>query len=222
MSDEKKPSPGTEISKSVKGPGTVATTQDIEAAKAAFLKTLGASADDIAEVEQTQMGGVTLWIDLKQFQEDPAAPNNKAVKGNGKGWGGFLVGLNDIEVDEDNLSGAEPRPSDGVMVRYFYTIQLTTTCPVVFKDENKVEQSRIAQPGEIVAIGERHQLKQWRPLIDDGGLYWYAVQPHSRIKIGGPNTMWTFNLYKRIVRQGRTVPRVEMIQAPPPRAAGAR
>lgn len=170
----------------------LAKKADPQAEALALFKSMGMESDGM---EQIQSGGITKWVDLREFQTDPNCPREKPVKGNGKGFGGFLLGVQEIE-DEDS---GEPN-ADGVKVRHFYTIKLAGPCPVSYKNEEKVEVKEIAQQGEIVAIGERHALRGLRELATDGGVYLIAIQPDSRIKVGNGRTMWTFNMWKRVVK----------------------
>lgn len=152
---------------------------------------------DMDGAETISMGGVTKWVDLRAFQEDPNAAQNKPVKGNGKAFAGALLSRQEIEVS-DSESGEVK--ADGTKVRFFYLLRLAAPCPVTYKNEEKETIEETAEVGEIVAIGERHHLRPLRDLCEDGGLYVLVIQPHSRIKIGGGQTMWTFNIVKKTVR----------------------
>ncbi len=152
---------------------------------------------DMEGAETISMGGVTKWVDLRAFQEDPNAAQNKPVKGNGKAFAGALLSRQEIEVS-DSESGEVK--ADGTKVRFFYLLRLAAPCPVTYKNEEKETIEETAEVGEIVAIGERHHLRPLRDLCEDGGLYVLVIQPHSRIKIGGGQTMWTFNIVKKTIR----------------------
>lgn len=152
---------------------------------------------DMEGAETISMGGVTKWVDLRAFQIDPTAAQSEPVKGNGKAFAGALLSRQEIEVDPEDAGEVK---SDGTKVRFFYTLRLAAPCPVSYKDENKVTVREVAEVGEIVAIGERHHLRGLRELSEDGGLYVLVIQPHSRISIGGGQTMWTFNIVKKTVR----------------------
>lgn len=153
---------------------------------------------DMAGAETIQMGGITKWVDLTKFQQDPEAAQGVPVKGNGKAFAGALLSRQEIEVADDESGELK---NDGTKVRFFYLLRLVAPCPVTYKDDNKDTIEEEAQPGEIVAIGERHHLKPLRDLCDDGGLYVVVIKPHSRVKIGGKKTMWTFDVVKKTLRQ---------------------
>lgn len=169
---------------------------------------LGLEGSEMEGFEPATVGGLTKWIDLKSFQTDPNAAQSTAVKGTGGGFAGIL--LTRQEMADDN---GEPN-ANGERVRFFYTLRLVAPCPVTYKDEDKVEQKETAQAGDIVAIGERHHLKQWRELCDDGGIYAVVVRPHSRIKIGGGHTMWTFDTWKKVVKAPMKI-HAEVMTKPP-------
>lgn len=181
-----------------------ATQQDMA------LQAFAAAGVDIGEfqgAETIQVGGVTKWVALKEFQEDPNAPEKSAVKGNGKAFAGVLLSRQEIEVPLDE--NGEERTivnADGEKevhkFRFFYLLRLLGPCPVSYKDDDNEDVAEIASAGEIVAIGERHGLKCLRPYCDDGGQYAFVVQPHSRRKISATRTMWTFNIAKKVIRQG--------------------
>lgn len=152
---------------------------------------------DMSGAESIQSGGVTKWVDLTKFMDNPKAGDKEAVKGNGKAFAGALLSRQEIPVSEKE--SGEVR-ADGTKVRFYYLFRLVSSCPVSYKDENKDTITEEAQPGEIVALGERDKLKPLRDLCDDGGLYVIVVKPHSRIKIGGGHTMWTFDLVKKTLR----------------------
>lgn len=153
---------------------------------------------DMEGAETISMGGVTKWVDLRKFQDNPNAAQNQAVKGNGKAFAGALLSRQEIEVDEDQSGEVK---ADGTKVRYFYLLRLASPCPVTYKNEEKETIEETAEMGEIVAIGERHHLRALRDLCDDGGLYVLVIRPHSRVKIGGGQTMWTFDIVKKTIRQ---------------------
>ena len=153
---------------------------------------------DMGGAEVIQSGGLTKWVDLRKFMANPKAGDKEAVSGNGQAFAGVLLSRQEIPV-KDTDSG-EVR-ADGVKVRFYYLLRLISPCPVAYKDENKDDVEEIAQPGEIVAIGERNKLMPMRELCEDGGVYAMVIKPHSRIKIGGGHTMWTFDLVKKTLRQ---------------------
>ena len=181
--------------KEAEKPSTALTTKTQIDSVAAVVKASGMDLTefDMGDAESIQSGGITKWIDLKQFQVDPAAAQNAAVKGNGKAFAGALLSRQEIEDKPDKDTGE-------VKIRYFYLLRLVAPCPVSYKDENKDEVKEVAQAGEIVAIGERHGLKPLADLCNDGGLYIIAIKPHSRVKIGGGQTMWTFDVVKKTLR----------------------
>lgn len=185
---------------------------DPAAELAALMGSIGISPEEAQGLEQVQSGGLTKWIDLRAFQVDPDAPREKPVKGNGQAFAGGLLGMQEIEDEESGELNA-----DGIKVRYFYNIKLMTPCPVAYKNENKEEVTEIAQPGEIIAVGERHALRGLRELATDGGLYVVVIRPHSRIKVSPSRTMWTFDMWKKVVRPPMKV-KAELTA---PRSAGA-
>lgn len=171
-----------------------------------LLKALGMGPDD--QLEKVQSGGVTKWLDLAKFMADPKTPQGEPCKANGKFFAGGLLGVQEME-DED----AKEENADGVKVRYFYNLKLITPCPVTWKNENGERIEEEAQPGDIIAVGERHSLKEMRTMATDGGVYVVVIKPHSRIKINPKQTMWTFDMWRKVVRpavkivsQGQPVP----------------
>jgi len=168
------------------------TTQIVKSAQ------IDLSTVDMEGAETIAMGGVTKWVDLKKFQADPEAPQGVPVKGNGKAFAGALLSRQEIEVDPEESGEVK---ADGTKVRFFYLLRLAAPCPVSYKNEEKETVEEIAEVGEIVAIGERHHLRPLRELCEDGGLYVLVIQPHSRVKIGKVQTMWTFNIVKKTLRQ---------------------
>ena len=152
---------------------------------------------DASDFVQTQTGGVTKWIDLKKFQEDPDAPDGRPVKGNGNVFAGTLMSRQEFDVDEEE-SGIERE--DGSKYRNVYFLRLIAPCPVTWQDEEKNAHEGMAERGDIVAIGERHQLRKWRDLVDGGGEFIVIARPHSRIKISKVRTMWTFDTWQKTVR----------------------
>lgn len=158
---------------------------------------INASDIDMAGAEVIQSGGLTKWVDLRAFMADPKAGDKEAVAGNGKAFAGVLLSRNEIPVDEKDSGELK---TDGTKVRFYYLLRLLAPCPVAYKDENKDDVEEEAQPGEVVAIGERDKLRPLRELSADGGIYALVIKPHSRIKIGGGHTMWTFDIVKKTIR----------------------
>jgi len=152
---------------------------------------------DMSGAEVIQSGGVTKWVDLRSFQGDPKAGDKEAVNGNGKAFAGVLLSRQEIPVGEKDSGEVK---ADGTKVRFYYLLRLVAPCPVSYKDANKDTIEEVAEPGEIVAIGERDKLRPLRELTEDGGVYVCAIKPHSRIKIGGGHTMWTFDIVKKTIR----------------------
>jgi hypothetical protein len=185
----------------------------------ALAATLGIGVGDEAlTFEKVSSGGVAKWVDMRAFQSDPNAPQGKAVTGNGKAFSGVLLGMGAVEVGEDD--NGEIDETTGVKVRYFYTLKLVSPCPVTFKDDSGADQAAIAEPGDIVSIGERFALKTWRDLVKDGGSYAFVIRPHSRIKRGS-RTMWTFDIWKKVLRAPAN--RTELVANPrDPKALGFR
>ncbi len=152
---------------------------------------------DMSGSEVIASGGVTKWVNLKAFMDNPNASDKEPVKGNGNAFAGALLSREEIPV-KDTDSGE--LKADGTKVRFYYTLRLVSPCPVSYKDENKDDVEEIALPGEVVAIGERHHLRPLRALCEDGGYYIMVIKPHSRVKISKTQTMWTFDLVKKTVR----------------------
>jgi len=191
----------------VKTDSTAVVKQDT----ALLLKTLGFEGEDAAGFEQTQSGGITRWLDLKSFQADPNAPQNKPVKGNGKAFAGILLGRQEIEVGDDESGEVN---ADGIKVRYSYSLKLMSPCPATYKDDGETI-AVIAQPGEIISVGERFTLRKWRDLCENGGVYAVVVRPHSRIRVGGGHTMWTFDTFEKTLRPPINL-RAELVAAKAP------
>lgn len=141
--------------------------------------------------EVVQVGGETKWVDLEQFQEE-GAEAGKPCKGNGRMIEGTLMGVQEIEALNTRTKEIEKR--------FFYNIQLTKPCPVTYKNEDNVDVQEDAQPGDIVALGERSKLAFLHDLATDGGIYQVRIIPHSKIGIGGGQTLWTFNIGKKVLR----------------------
>ena len=87
--------------------------------------------------------------------------------------------------------------------RYFFNIQLKRECPVNFKDEEGIVHAEIAQPGSIVALGDRAKMGVLHRLIDSGGSYQVFVAPSKKIKIGKGRKMWLFHVGKKVLREPR-------------------
>lgn len=172
-----------------------------------LLREMGMTEDESAQFEQVQTGGVTRWLNLKAFQEDPSLPQNKPVKGTGAAFGGILLGRQEMQ-DEQGEENA-----DGMRVRYFYTFKLLSECPVTFKEGEEVIET-IAKPGEIISVGERHALRNLRELTENGGVYAVVIRPHSRISIGRGQTMWTFDMWQRVIKPPIKV-KAELVQKTP-------
>lgn len=177
---------------------TLTTTKSLDQTQA-IVAAAGVDASlDMTGAEVIQSGGLTKWVDLRKFMADPKAGDKEAVAGTGAAFAGALLSRQEIPV-KDTDSGEVK--ADGTKVRFYYLLRLVSPCPVAYKDENKNDVEEVAQPGEIVAIGERDKLRPLRDLCEDGGLYVIVIKPHSRIKIGGGHTMWTFDLVKKTLRQ---------------------
>lgn len=190
--------------------GTVSKAKDdgdVKSLKGA-LSALGIDIDKLGPVEHVQQGGVTKWLDMKKYMVDPTIAQNMPAGANGDFFAGLLLGRHEIE-DEKGEENA-----DGVLVRHFYTIKLATPAHCYYKDEDNKPVSMEAKPLDIIALGERHSLRALREWAADGGTYLVIIKPHSRIRIGGQQTMWTFEV-KRIVINSPP-PKVEVI--PPARA----
>jgi len=189
-------------------PHTKKVTAEIDQVKAVVKASgIDESAFDMSGAESIQTGGITKWIDLAEFQVNPEAGQQEAVKGNGKAFAGALLSRQEIENGIDKVTGE-------VKIRYFYLLRLVAPCPVTYKDDNKDEVHEIAPEGEIVAIGERHSLKPLADLCTDGGLYILAIKPHSRVKISGGHTMWTFDVVKKTLRAPVKMQTVSAEKAP--------
>lgn len=196
---------GKELARNTPAAGEIIAKAESGASNAALLKGLGIAPSDLEGLEQVQSGGVQKWLNLKAFQENPNAAQNQGVKGTGKAFAGVLLARQEIPDDENG----EPN-ADGVNVRHFYTIKLLAECPVTVKNEDGSTLEEVAQPGDIIAVGERHALRAMKEMTEDGGAYIVVIRPHSRIKIGGGRTMWTFDMFKKVVRPPQRV-RAELV-----------
>lgn len=139
-----------------------------------------------------QTGGQTKWVDMNGFVPEGTGQNDPC-KGNGRFIEGVLVGMQPIEVLD--------RRTKELVTRYFYNIQLMKPCPVTYKDEDGSDIEEEAQAGEIVALGERAKLAPLREWATDGGVYQLKIVPHSKIPIDNNQTLWTFNIGRKILRQ---------------------
>ena len=176
---------------------SLTTTKDLDQTAALIASAAIDGSLDMGGSEIIQSGGLTKWVDLRAFMADPKVGDKEAVAGNGSAFAGALLSREEIPVSDKENGEVK---SDGTKVRFYYLLRLVSPCPVAYKDENKEPVEEIAQPGEIVAIGERSKLLPLRGLCSDGGLYVIVIRPHSRIKIGGGHTMWTFDLLKKTLR----------------------
>jgi len=173
------------------------------------IKGLGFNTDNVT-VEHVQQGGVTKWLDLKQYMAKPDAAQNQPVGGNGEFFAGLLLGRQEMEDDK-----SEDINADGVKVRYFYTVKLgkmtdkMMKAHCTYKDEDGKAVKYDAKEGDIIAVGERHSLKTMRTWVDDGGLYFVIIRPHSRIGIGDGQTMWTFDVTRVVLKA--PPPKVEIV-----------
>jgi len=149
--------------------------------------------------EQIQTGGQDRWVHLEAFLEDPAAKG--PAHANGSVFAGVLTGKTEVEVGDDE-PGGEDLP-DGRRVRYFYTLVLRSPCPVMWREGGKGGsiQTAIAEVGTAVNIGERTKLRILRPLTEDGGQYLVVIKPDEKINVGRPQPMWTFGVWKKVLRQ---------------------
>lgn len=138
-----------------------------------------------------QVGGTTKWVDMEAFAEEGAG-RNEPCKSNGRIIEGVLLGKQGIDA-------IDPRTKE-IVHRYFFNFQLLSPCPVNYKDEDGSDIEEDAMPGDIVALGERSKLAFLHQLCDDGGMYQLRIVPHSRIPIGGGQTLWTFNIGKKVLR----------------------
>lgn len=108
---------------------------------------------------------------------------------------GVLLGRSQIEDEDDN---------GNPIVRYFYSIRTIRPVPVEYKDENKVTISRIAEPGEIVAIGGRAKLDKLNEWSTNGGEYQVILAPTKKIKIEKGRMMWLFAIGHKTLREPNT------------------
>lgn len=144
-------------------------------AKTDLTQAAGISVDDL---EVVQTGGILKWIDLSPFADDE--------NWRSKAFAGVLVGMDSIPM---------PEGKD----REYYLIRLVSPCPVTYRDEDRTNVAEVAQAGEIVALAHRDKLRTLRDMATDGGTYLVVIRPHSKIKIGGGHTMWTFDIARKVI-----------------------
>lgn len=130
----------------------------------------GLSPTEIEGFEQTQSGGIRKWVELVP----------------GRVLAGVLMSRQQVEDEE----GA----------KVSYSIRLVRPYLIKYKNEAGTKLEEEAQPGEIVHLGERHTLTGLASWCDDGGLYAVAIRPHSKIPVGGGRTMWTFDIWRKVLR----------------------
>jgi hypothetical protein len=171
----------------------------------AVLSKLGLKPADLEGFEQTSSGEITKWFDLRQMMEDPKVSDKSPAKAKPNSFfGGVLMGVSEMKVDEGE-SGAEEITDEETgevrTVRYFYFLRLTTPCPVTWKDDEGKEHSGTANPGDIIAVGERFAFKKWRQLVADGS-YYVIVQPTARrpLRKNPKRLMWNFNVWEKCLK----------------------
>lgn len=188
---------------------------------AAFMAGLGLKVEDLRGFEQTASGDLTKWFDLRAMMEDPSIPDKLPAKAKPNvGFAGVLLGMGEMQVDP-NEAGAEEIEDEETgevrSVRYFYFVRLISTCPVSWKNDNNEDKTAVAQPGEIIAVGERFAFKKWRALATDGGVYQVVVQPveRRRLRRNPKRCMWHFNVWEKTLKPAAKL----MVTTPPPAAA---
>jgi hypothetical protein len=151
-----------------------------------MLHSAGLSVADATQFEIVATAGQTKWVNLQQFLE-PAW--------SGKTFVGVLIARKSIpDAKKTNPDGTPQR-------RYYYLLQLVSPCPVSYSDENGDGVDEVAQPGEIVALGERSKLEILGDLIAQGGVQMVMIRPNAPIAIGHSQTMWTFDIGRRVLAQ---------------------
>lgn len=181
-------------------PRQVAKAEDAATAAARnAMKDLGVDLKGVV-FEEVQSGGVAKWLDLSAYQEDPNASQNKPVKGNGKFFAGLLIGRFEMPAKDGNGVVNE---ETGEIVRHYYAIRVAQPTPVQVKDENNESRREMCAIGDVINVGHRHQLAKLKEYSDDieaGAQIAVVIQPHSRIRIGGGHTMWTFKVQRAVLR----------------------
>lgn len=181
-----------------------------------FLKTLGME-KDLAGFEQTASGQVTKWFDIRPMMSDPTVSDKEPTKAlPNVGFAGVLLGMGEMTVQEGEGGEEVEDEETGEVrkVRMFYFLRLQTTCPVTWKDEKNEEHTDMAQPGELIAVGERFAFKKWRALAADPGRYVVVAQPveRRRLRRNPKRLMWHFNLWEKELP--RPTPKVRVETAP--------
>jgi hypothetical protein len=136
---------------------------------------------DSSQFEVVETSGATKWVDLQQFLDQSWS---------GKAFSGYLMARR-WYMDQKEMK------------RHYYLLQLTSPCPVSFKDEHGESISWVAQVGEVVALGERTKLEILNTLLEQGGIRVVVIRPNAPIAINRGQTMWTFDIAQRLL-QART------------------
>lgn len=125
------------------------------------------------------IAGPAKWIDLEKF--------SKGKSWEGKSFTAALLTRNSYVDVKGKLCG-------------YYTLQLISSCPITYDDEDGERIEGIAEPGDLVQLRERAKLTKLSELLDIPGLHLLAIKPHSPISIGSGQTMWTFDILHRIAK----------------------
>lgn len=146
------------------------------------------------DYEVIATGELTKWVDMSDsgmFSPNPESDEEFPII-----IEGILLSRESIEDEDDD---------GNPIVRFFYNIRTMRQVPVKYKDEDKVEVTEIAQPGEIVAIGGRAKLDMLNKWATDGGIHQVFLRPTKKIKIGRGRQMWLFDIGHKLIRPGNPV-----------------
>ena len=141
-----------------------------------------------AGFEVIQTGGTTKWVKFEA----------------GDALHGVLMDMQLLPDDEEE-SGS----------RRYYNFRLKSPCRVTYKDpDSGAKMEDMAQPGEIVACGERSKLMWLAEAAASGAIVEYVLQAHTQIPIGKGRKMWTFNVGRKVIKEAPTVQLVHKSAAP--------
>lgn len=146
------------------------------------------------DYEVVATGEITKWVDMSD--DGMFTPDDEGAEAQPIIIEGVLLSRESIEDEDDD---------GNPIVRYFYNVRTMRPVPVKYKDEDKVEVTEIAQPGDIVAIGGRAKLEMLNKWATDGGIHQIFLRPTKKIKIGRGRQMWLFDIGHKLIRPGNSV-----------------